>query len=428
MGDTEVTLDARLAAHPEALGKWARLLVGDTKPIFTKLIHTSFPSHVHVGFRRPVERGQFLEWLLREQELLRGLLAVLRVPDEPAMTELQSLYSAWATRQALAGWGIDDDEATASRLGAYVPPAFELGAWLRDVRANRARIVDTLNEIDLKREAGNLFLTAAGIVHAIFGLSHQTHPLDPSRPELEKLFALLEGCALRGDSDDALEKIIAKAGLSELRSRGSAPPKNEAWLPASVEGVDVLAEPQQTSDTTLSFADFYTPFTWGGREPRFRKGSPRGGLSEELLRAYLAEVQFAVSPVDSFRRTPKEVPGAASATRKEGRLFCLLDEPSRWPFFTAYQLELTGSVALVPPPGVFQELVVTRGRVALGDAHGHVGDLSTSDSGFVPATVSGAYTLVAKEPSSVLLFAVPGARGGTPKILGTSAAASEQRR
>jgi hypothetical protein len=97
-------------------------------------------------------------------------------------------------------------------------------------------------------------------------------------------------------------------------------------------------------------------------------------------------------------------------------MFCLLDEPTRWPFFTVYQLELTGSMALLPPPGVFQELVVTRGRVGLGDAVGSVGELTTGAPGFVPATLNGSYTLSAREPSTVLVVGVPGARGGAPRF------------
>jgi hypothetical protein len=420
IGAGDLTLADGIAAHPEALGKWTRRLFGDTKPIFSKLIHTSFPSRVHVGFRRSVERGQFLAWLAREQDLLRTWLAALRIPDERAFGEYQSLYSAWATLQALAGWSIDDDQTTAARLAVYLDSALDVRQWLAEVRANRARIVDTLNDIDLKREAGNLLLTGAGTVHAIYGLSHQTHPLDPSRPALEELFSVLGDRARRGDSDAELEKVIDRACLSELRGKASAPPKNEAWLPRAVDGEDVLVEPQQTSDTTLSFADFYTPFTWGEGGPRFRKGAPKAGLSQGELAAYLAEVDFNVAPVSAFRRSPVALAGQAT---KEGALHCLLDEPTRWPFFTAFELELTGQVRLAPPPGVFQELVVTRGRVVLSDASGKIGELTSSVSGFVPATLEGSYALSALEGahSSVLVFAVPGARGGAPRWIDSSA-------
>lgn len=65
---------------------------------------------------------------------------------------------------------------------AALAPFLRLGApadmphLMESLRENRARIVEALNEVDLTREIGNLLLSEAGIAHAIFGLSHQTHP------------------------------------------------------------------------------------------------------------------------------------------------------------------------------------------------------------------------------------------------------------
>jgi hypothetical protein len=126
----------------------------------------------------------------------------------------------------------------------------------------------------------------------------------------------------------------------------------------------------------------------------------------------LTDVDFAPTPIASIRRAPKRVAGAS---HDGAELFCLVDEPTAWPFFTAYQLELTGSVALRPPPGVFQQLVVTRGRVGLGDGAGTLGELSPREPGFVPATLEGSFALSAREPSTVMIYAVPGARGGAPR-------------
>jgi hypothetical protein len=406
-------LNERLASHPEALGEWSRRLFGDVLPVFTKFIHTSFPSRVHLGFRRPVERGQFLAWLEHEQALLRRLFAALRLPDAGAFAEYDARYSAWASRQALGGWRQDDDGVAASALAAFVDPTFALREWLRAVRDNRAVIVDALNEIDLTQARGQLFLSSAGVIHAIFGLSHQTHPRDPARSALEALFAALAERAASGATDVDLARTIEDANLSALREGASAPAKNEAWLPAIVDGAEVLVEPQQTSDTTYSLADFYTPLVWGDDRVRFRKGEPSTGLSRDQLAAYLAGVDFSATPVDSIRRAPKVVPGASS----EGAvLSCLVDEPSAWPFFTAYQLELTGRFTGGPPPGVFQQLVVTRGRAELLDDSGTLGELSPRSPAFIPATLSGRYTLVAREATTVLLFAVPGARGGAPRL------------
>jgi hypothetical protein len=414
LGAGGATLAERIHRHPEALGVWARRLFGDEMPIFAKLIHTDFPHRVHMGFKRAVPRGEFLAWLTREQDLMRALLPALHTPDAGAFADFQSRYSRWATEEALAVWRRHDDEAAVQLLGPFVDPSFDLRAWLRSCCENRAAIVDTLNEIDLRAEAGHLFLSPAGIVHAIFGLSHQTHPRDRSRVALERLFESLAARAVVHDSDEEISRAIDAAGLAELRAEHAAPPKNEAWLATRVEGHEVLVEPQQTSDTTYSLADFYTPLVWGGDHPRFRKGEPLSGLSRDRLDDYLADVAFEVTPLDAVRRSPKIMPGGS---REGATLSCLVDEPTRWPSFTAYQLELSGTIELLPPTGAFQQLVLTRGRVDLADGAGRVGELSTQAPGFVPATIEGGYVLSAREPSTVFLFSVPGARGGAPRLI-----------
>jgi hypothetical protein len=411
------TLVDAIRAQPEALGSWTRSLFGAEMPIFTKFIHTDFPQRVHLGFKKSTPRGQFLDWLSRDQDSMRALLRALRTPDENAFGEYQSRYSRWATEEALSGWQKDDDDAAASLLAPFVDPSFALRAWLRDARQNRAAIVDTLNEIDLRAESGHLFLSSAGIVHAIFGLSHQTHPRDPARQALERLFASLADRATALASDAELARAVDAAGLPELRASGAAPPKNEAWLATNVDGQEVLVEPQQTSDTTYSLADFYTPFTWGGDGARFRKGDARSGLSRDKLDTYLDDVVFEVTSLDAVRRSPKVMPGS----REDATLSCLIDEPARWPFFTAYQLDLQGKAGLSPPPGLFQQIVVTRGRVALSDASGPVGELAASAPAFVPATLDGGYVLSAREASTVFLLSVPAPRGVAPRLTALTA-------
>ena len=406
------TLAALVAAHPEVLGMWTRRLFGEAMPIFAKLIHTHFPPRVHLGFRRAVEPGRFLHWLEREQELLRHLFTALRVSNASSYEAYHSRYSAWASRQALGAWRIEDDASAASEIREHVDPSFEVAPWLRQVRENRAAIVDTLNEIDLGRESGQLLLSGAGVVHAIFGLSHQTHPLDRTRAALQTLFVALAERVVAGASDETLAQCIDAANLPSLRAQNLAPPKNEAWFPAVVDGVEVLVEPQQTSDTTYSLADFYTPLTWSKDHVRFRKGAPERGIARDDLKGYLADVDFAVTPIASIRCSPKPVaPARAGAV-----LSSLIDEPTRWPFFSAYQLDLDGRFTARPPPGVFQQLVVTRGRALLSDDAGPLGELSARAPGFIPATLQGTYTLASREPSTVLMFAVPGARGGAPRV------------
>jgi hypothetical protein len=411
LAGTEQTLAALVATQPEVLGGWARRLFGDEMPIFTKLIHTGFPARVHLGFRRAVPAAQLLGWLEEEQTHVRRLFAALRIADARRFATYQGRYEAWATRQALKAWRRDDDATTAAELAEFLEASFDLRAWLSGVRGNRAAIVETLNEVDLKEERGNLLLSGAGVVHAIFGLSHQTHPLDRSRAALQTLFATL-GERSRDASDDELARLIDAVSLPSLRATNHAPPKNEAWLPALIDGAEILVEPQQTSDTTYSLADFYTPLTWGDDRVRFRKGEPTSGLSRDELTKYLADVDFAVTPVASMRRSPRSVASASEGAT----LSCLVDEPATWPFFTAYQLELTGSFTSSPPLGVFQQIVVTRGRVSLHDHVGALGELSSSVPAFVPATLDAPYTLTAREPSTVMIFAVPGARGGAPRL------------
>jgi hypothetical protein len=408
------TLAALVAARPEVLGTWARSLYGDTMPVFAKVVATHFPPRVHMGFRRAVAREELLGWLEIEQALLRSWLGALRTLDERSFGELQGHYSEWASRQALEGWRRDDDDVAASLLGPFVQPSLDLPTWLRAVRSNRACFADALNDVDLAGEAGQLLLMGAGVIHAIFGLSHQTHPRDRARPVLQALLATLAERSASGATDAELAHVIASSGLEAARAEKGAPPKNEAWFPTVIDGARVLVEPQQTSDTTYSIADFYTPLVWGADGPRFRKGSSRDGSSREELTRYLADVDLAATSVGALRRAPFLVSGAS---RPGAELFRLVDEPSRWPFFTAYQLELTTQFSARPPDGVFQQLVVTKGRVELGDENGAVGELSTRSAGFVPGTLQGAYTVTAREPSTVLVFGVPGARGGAPRVV-----------
>jgi hypothetical protein len=406
------TLAELVAARPDVLGIWAQRLFGDEMPIFTKLIHTDFPPYVHMGFRRRVDRADFLAWLDREQDLMRRLLPVLRIRDARAFGAYHERYSEWATRQALGGWRHEDDPATAAALRDFVDPAFDLAGWLHATRVNRSVIAGSLGEIDLRRETGNFLLSSAGIVHAIFGLSLQTHPLDRTRAPLQALFAQLADLDAAGADDGALARAIDATGLPAIRGEHRAPPKNEAWAPAVIDGAQVLVEPQQSSDTTYSLADFYTPLTWSGDRVRFRKGAPAHGLSHEELNASVLDLSLDATSIESLRRSPT---AAAGLSRDGADLFRLVDEPTHWPFFTVYQLELSGRFRARPPDGVFQQLVVTRGRVALGDDGGQVGEMSPRAPGFVPATAEEPYTLTALEPSTVLLFAVPGARGGAPR-------------
>jgi mannose-6-phosphate isomerase class I len=405
--ETWLSASQAIAGQPELLGEWTRLLFGDEVPIFGKLLRTNFSPLVHVGFRRAVTRNELMLWIAREQASLRELLAALDLGDRGRFDAFATLYADWATIQGRMRWQSADELAFAERLRPFTATENreQLVMRLGQLRRNRAEIVDALNEVDLRREQGNLLLTSAGLVHAIFGLSHQTHPLDHSRAVLENLLAKMRRLARAGRSDDEIRAIVDGDALAEARARNVAPPKNEAWLPIGVGGKLALVEPQQTSDTTYSFADFYTPFVWAGERARFRKGDPAFGLRSAEVARQLETVDLSATSLDAIRCKPELI--------AESNLTRLIDAPERWPFFTAHRLELDRSANWRGDhaPGVFQQLVVVQGDVELSTNGGSV-RLGPEASAFIPATMRGGYRLTSDGGATVLAFAVPGPRGG----------------
>ncbi|MEO6951530.1 MAG: hypothetical protein ABI321_06945 [Polyangia bacterium] len=403
-GVGEHRLDALLAKDPSLLGEWTRLLFGDELPIFTKLLRADFPPLVHVGFSRAVDPEIFLQWLAKEQTLLRTFLERLKIPDEASFGRYAATYAAWATLQGQSAWKLRDEAQIAQALE---PWGKDLLPTLSKLRENRANIVDVLNEVDLREEAGNLLLTSAGMLHAIFGLSHQFHAIDRSRASLEALLGELRAQAARGATEEQLRALAAASDVDALRRQNRDAPKNEGWLPLVVDGELVLIEPQQSSDTTYSIADFYTPFVWDGTRVRFRKGDATTGLSESELRRQLEVVDPMPTRVDEVRQRPVRV---RSQSKDGATLLRLVDDPERWPFFTAYQLELEAGTTWHGDHarGTFQQLIVVTGALELSDSHGAIGTLDPSTPAFVPATVEGGYTLAANATATLLLISVPG--------------------
>lgn len=195
------------------------------------------------------------------------------------------------------------------------------------------------------------------------------------------------------------------ANLPTLRDANRAAPKNEAWLPIDTGSGLSLVEQQQTSDTTYSMADFYTPFVWNAGRVRFRKGDPASGLPADELGQRLDEIVLSATPFDRIRRVPVQVARQAGAT-----LFRLVDEPVDWPFFTAYQLDLDGRPGAPAsfrgdhPPDVFQQVVVLDGAVEIVDAHGGRATIGLSAPAFIPATLTGGYRLTSRGAARVLLL------------------------
>ena len=177
---------------------------------------------------------------LRIKPLAHMLLDALEAPSEQArQRSLQrlgdvSLFIAGFFARSFARKLVDIDYHIAMGGNAYSSLADTMqrsisGRTIAGIFAELSQkfqgLVDTLNEVDLTRERGNLFLSSAGVVHAIFGLSHQTHPIDRSRAALEALFATLAERGAR-DSDVELARIIRDAELGTLRAQNRAPPKN----------------------------------------------------------------------------------------------------------------------------------------------------------------------------------------------------------
>jgi mannose-6-phosphate isomerase class I len=402
--DGDGTLGERLRAQPELLGDWTRRLHGDELPIFTKFIDADFPPYVHMGFARAVTRDELLQMLAREQDQLRALFVRLRIESRAAADELTRVYGAWATAQALAQWRRDDGAEVAdelARVAGNPAHASQFRQHLGELRANRAAFVALLNEIDLRREAGNILLSPAGMIHAIFGLSHQTHPLDGARHELGRIGVELRRRAQAGAPEAELVALADAADLPSLRAANAAPPKNEAWLPLVRGDHLTLVEPQQTSDTTYSLADFYTPFVWDGARLRFRKGDPTAGLDEATLSRYVAGLDLSATRLDDLRRAPvplRSVEGAA--------LHVIVDDPAAWPFFTAHRLDLDGAgFSGDRAPGTFQQLVVLEGECELVGGGARL-RLSPSAPAFVPATLEGGWQISGH--ARVLVLSVPG--------------------
>ncbi|MCU0242253.1 MAG: hypothetical protein MUF51_07500, partial [Vicinamibacteria bacterium] len=387
-----ITLLDLVRREPQILGQWAHLIFGDDQPVFTKIIRTHFPPFIHMGFRRKVALDAYRK--------IEALVRALR----PFASE----------RAELSGAPVADFDAAAR-------------ATLTALCDTRAAIVAALHEVDLHQEQGHLLLCGTGVLHSIFGLSHQTHPHDATREPLSRLFAQLARAVKRGAEDEEIEALIQAVDLPLHRARNASAPKNEAWLPLATRAGMVLIEPQQTANCTYSLADFYTPFAWKNGRMIFRKGQPDLGLTHADLVGTLQEVSFAATPLARMRMRPVAVPLSA-CDAPGATLSRLIDDPVAWPFFTLHQLDLAGGRGRESrflgdhPEGAFQQIVVLSGRVYLQDAQGQRLTLTPGTPVFIPASMKGGYLLAARERARVLLQSVPVPRGNTPASASTRVA------
>jgi hypothetical protein len=393
------TLAGLLRRRPQLLGAWARRLFGSDLPVFAKFIRTDFPPLAHIGFSTLVRPQEFYSWICREQDLLAALRRGLRLPDKRSFHGFERVYESWAAHRALAGWDAAParDRSFAKSLRRYSRlDREELARLAEDLSRSHQRISRVLNEVDLRREQGNLLMLEAGVIHALFGLSLQFHPIDPTQEALQE-FILAGG-------GRAVKKLrLARRGLSP-----AAAPKSEVWMPLPDGKKLRLAEVQQSSDCTYSVADFFTPFVWQ-KGARFRKGNPALGLTDAALRRLMEGIDFSVTTVAGIRCRPQDVDPGPGARRC--RLWKLLDRPALWPFFTVHRLDLgEGGRWAAPPARTFQHLVVLSGKMLL-ESGLRSWRLSPSAPAFVPADLPQGYALSAQEPASLLLVGIPSPRG-----------------
>ena len=427
LAGADLRLDEWIAARPEILGEWSRRLFGDEAPIFVKLLSTRFPPRVHIAFRPGAvdsDRDRFrrflVERLREERDRLRELLALL---GEETRTNA-AVFAGW--RAAWERWAVDQMRSQWKSAIADRRLVDEAGRFLSDERArerfvsvieslreNRATLVALFCEVDLREEIGNVLLSPAGLPHAIFGLSHQSHPIDRSSARLRELLVELRREAERGTSEADLARRAedARAELERLRAENVAPPKNEAWVALEHRGEVIILEPQQTSNTTYGWLDTTTPFEFRDGRVVFRKGDAASGLDDASIERYVAELDIEPRDIASLRRGPVEIDAGPEA--REARLFRLIDDPEDWPYFVLYRVDLEGEpgrparFASDHPRGAFQEIIATRGRVRVSVPDGRAPVCEPGSPIFVPATARGGYVLECNDAATVWLVSVP---------------------
>lgn len=413
-----ISLAELLEARSGLLGPVVSSLHGKDLPVFCKILSTRFPPRVRLGLSTPVTRRELLSWLLREQELLRSLLGALDLADETSFHRFGELWESWSIEAADSSWSHVDTGAGGllltrlpTHLKAGVSPR-AVAEIIESIRSNRARLVAPLNRVDFGDEAGNLLLAPAGTLHGISGMSLQVHPADPGRALLREALECLEreGGQWRPGQ---LEGLAAE--LATLREGAEGLAKEEAWIPFRSGGETLILEVQQSSETTLSLADFFTPFTWADGRPVFRKGHPETGLGERELSRNLDAVDLTPRSVESLRCFPRRLP---DPPRSEGvRVECLVSDPGISPYFRIHRLGLVGSAERPARWGFedrlrgFVHVIPVRGAAELRDGAGRSFLLAPGAPAFLPAGTGGGFSVVSGESTELVLVA-PATGGG----------------
>ncbi|MDD3088776.1 MAG: 2-phospho-L-lactate transferase CofD family protein, partial [Candidatus Omnitrophica bacterium] len=395
----KITLKELLEYYPEMLGGHA------VKLFFTKFLNTRFAGRVHMGFSRRIEEDGIEEFIkaLQFDRRLAWELKDMIGNGKRAFERFKAAYEVWTTEQSLKGWGLVGERI--AEYGWLKEGVSEEAAdrKLEDIRARRQKIVKYLNEIIL--EPGMVIISPVGYPHAIFGLSLQTHPMVGSEA------------------------------------------KNEAWIVYPVYGEDgeiltddqgmaylILIEPQQTSNTTFTLADFYTPIDYSKDSLKMRKdlsrskehGDPEKRVRGEVLAEENAKIEGFVrdglkavgTEAGDFILSPELLRESPDGLAKEEVLISGT-RGETWPreYFRVNRVRLEGSqkhtvsIKMSAEEDAAHELIVVRGRVevkGIGSKTIKLGfGQGAEQSVFIPADMRQDYVIEAKETAEVLKLYKP---------------------
>ncbi len=387
LGDVApITLKELLGYNPEMLGESL------DKGYFEKFECTNFVDRVHMGFNEKLNEvgiEVFIEWLKEERELEHELKNLLDITDEETFRRFKEVYTNWCDYQAGSRW-----------WGDFIPDIKEfvksenrrrISQLMSKIQGVRARIVELFNEIEL--EPGKVILSPVGYPHSIFGLSHQTHPLKGPQA------------------------------------------KNEAWIVIPVNDTGgnehlILVEPQQTSNITFSFADFFTPIVFKKDKGLImRKNLARRPTTseEDFLQAEFETIEMFVRK--GLKDTTTEEKNFVLEPQIErgkwrdryGKDLIAKEEvliqgtyPNVWPqeYFNVHRFTLNGKgkgaeaeLSVAPVEGTSHDILVIKGEVVISSGGKDI-PLKRGQSLYVPSTV-GRYVLSAKGEAEVLKFFKP---------------------
>lgn len=367
--------------------------ISEDLTFFVKFLSTRFAPKVHMGFKTAVDREQFIGWLAEERKNTEELLGSLREGiAEEEFNKYLALYELWVNAEAAGQWSLTSSDAVINPIikdiEKYLKPGVSAAKLFDKIARQRAQIVSLYNEIDLTENVGKAILSPAGHPHAIFGLSHQTHPT----------------------------RILSKPdGTNEY-------PKNEAWIIITVKdeaGRDqyILVEPQQMSNDTYSFSDFYTPIVWKGGVPVMRKN-----VTSDDIRTYVTEglyTDVATEEEDFVLEPVLDTP--QDARNIEVRHLINGTYQPAWPveYFNADLIVAAGkgetdkaNIDMDVPASSGETLIVTKGEVAIERQGAEPVVLKAgtpSSSSFMPPAI-GKYSITSTGEAEVLRFYPPSER------------------